>query len=38
MQVFIGGQHLGGCDDTVAAKNSGKLKTLLEQAGVQAKL
>jgi glutaredoxin-related protein len=38
VQVFIGGQHLGGCDDTVAAKNSGKLKALLEQAGVQAKL
>lgn len=35
-QVFIGGEHLGGCDDTIEAKDSGKLKTLLEQAGVQA--
>lgn len=37
-QVFVGGQHVGGCDDTVAALNSGKLKTLLEAAGVHAKL
>ncbi|PRW61185.1 Glutaredoxin family isoform 1 [Chlorella sorokiniana] len=37
-QVFVGGNHVGGCDDTVAAYNSGKLKTLLEAAGVQAKL
>lgn len=37
-QVFIGGTHVGGCDDTLAAYNSGKLKALFEQAGVQAKL
>lgn len=37
-QVFVGGNHVGGCDDTVAAYNSGKLKTLLEAAGVKAKL
>jgi len=37
-QVFVGGNHVGGCDDTVAAYNSGKLKTLLEAAGVNAKL
>lgn len=37
-QVFVGGQHVGGCDDTVAALNSGKLKQMLDAAGVQAKL
>lgn len=37
-QVFIGGQHVGGCDDTLAAKSSGKLKALLEAAGVSANL
>lgn len=37
-QVFVGGQHVGGCDDTMAAYNSGKLKQLLDAAGVQAKL
>ncbi|KAL4854754.1 Glutaredoxin [Chlorella vulgaris] len=36
--VFVGGQHVGGCDDTVAAYQGGKLKTLLEQAGVTANL
>lgn len=38
LQVFIGGEHVGGCDDTLAAKSSGKLKTLLEAAGVTANL
>ncbi|XP_054711967.1 thioredoxin reductase 1, cytoplasmic-like [Uloborus diversus] len=28
-QVFIEGQHLGGCDDTMAAHSSGKLLELL---------
>ncbi|KAI3432589.1 hypothetical protein D9Q98_004137 [Chlorella vulgaris] len=37
-QVFVGGQHVGGCDDTVAAYQGGKLKTLLEQAGVTVNL
>ncbi|KIY96869.1 Glutaredoxin-C8 [Monoraphidium neglectum] len=32
-QVFIGGSHVGGCDDTVAAYNSGKLKELLAGVG-----
>ena len=27
--VFINGQHLGGCDSTVAAKESGKLQAML---------
>jgi glutaredoxin 3 len=31
--VFIGGQHVGGCDDTVAAQHSGKLAKLLQAAG-----
>ncbi|CAL1276737.1 unnamed protein product [Larinioides sclopetarius] len=29
-QVFIEGQHIGGCDDTMEAHNSGKLKALLK--------
>lgn len=34
-QVFIGGEHIGGCDDTVAANKSGKLKELLGSVGVK---
>mmetsp|Transcript_5480 Transcript_5480/g.7406 ORF Transcript_5480/g.7406 Transcript_5480/m.7406 type:complete len:186 (-) Transcript_5480:206-763(-) len=33
--VFIGGNHVGGCDDTMALKRSGKLNEMLEAAGVQ---
>ncbi|KAG5191469.1 glutaredoxin subgroup I [Tribonema minus] len=33
--VFIGGTHVGGCDDTMAAVQSGKLKELLDKAGVR---
>ena len=29
-QVFIGGQHVGGCDDLFAAHNSGALTKLLK--------
>jgi len=29
-QVFIGGNHLGGCDDTVAAHDNGKLQSLID--------
>eukprot|EP00244_Chara_vulgaris_P007238 TRINITY_DN2719_c0_g1_i1.p1 TRINITY_DN2719_c0_g1~~TRINITY_DN2719_c0_g1_i1.p1 ORF type:complete len:137 (+),score=26.13 TRINITY_DN2719_c0_g1_i1:261-671(+) len=29
-QVFIGGKHLGGSDDTVAAYSSGKLQKMLD--------
>lgn len=32
--IFIGGKHLGGFDTTQAAKNSGNLKTMLDEAGV----
>ncbi|GBF91717.1 glutaredoxin-C4 [Raphidocelis subcapitata] len=32
-QVFIGGNHVGGCDDTVAAYEAGKLKDLLGTVG-----
>jgi len=32
--VTVGGKHLGGCDDTYAAKSSGKLKQMLSAAGV----
>ncbi len=28
-QIFIGGQHIGGCDDLVALDRAGKLNTLL---------
>jgi glutaredoxin 3 len=33
-QVFIGGNHVGGCDDTLAAFKSGELKNLLASVGV----
>lgn len=33
-QVFVGGVHVGGCDDTVAANASGELARLLAAAGV----
>jgi glutaredoxin 3 len=32
--VFIAGQHIGGCDATVAANNKGTLVPLLKTAGV----
>ena len=28
-QIFIGGQHIGGCDDLMALDRAGKLDTLL---------
>lgn len=30
-QIFIGGQHIGGCDDLYALDRAGKLDTLLER-------
>ncbi|KAK2076048.1 hypothetical protein QBZ16_001384 [Prototheca wickerhamii] len=33
-QVFVGGVHVGGCDDTMDAYDSGRLKQLLKDAGV----
>uniref|UniRef100_A0A0K0F2W2 Glutaredoxin-1 (inferred by orthology to a human protein) n=1 Tax=Strongyloides venezuelensis TaxID=75913 RepID=A0A0K0F2W2_STRVS len=30
-KVFIGGKYLGGGDDTVAAKNNGKLEKMLKE-------
>ncbi|MCO5555523.1 hypothetical protein L7F22_063908 [Adiantum nelumboides] len=30
--VFIGGQHIGGCDSTVAKHKEGQLVPLLQQA------
>lgn len=30
--VFIGGKHIGGCDDTVAKNKSGSLLPLLKEA------
>lgn len=35
-QVFVGGVHVGGCDDTVAARADGRLAKMLEGAGVSA--
>ncbi|XP_030544678.1 glutaredoxin [Rhodamnia argentea] len=35
--VFIGGNHIGGCDATTAMHNEGKLVPLLTQAGALAK-
>jgi len=32
-QVFIGGKFIGGCDDTMAAYSSGKLKEILSGVG-----
>lgn len=29
-QIFIGDQHIGGCDDMMALEKSGKLDTMLE--------
>lgn len=29
-QIFIGGQHIGGCDDLQTAQSTGKLEQLLE--------
>ncbi len=28
-QIFIGGQHIGGCDDLIALDRAGKLDALL---------
>lgn len=33
-QVFVGGELIGGCDDTLAAYRSGTLEKLLKKAGV----
>ena len=32
-QIFIDGQHIGGCDDLVALERAGKLDPLLAPAG-----
>jgi len=34
-RVFVGGKFIGGCDDTLALHNSGKLTKILLDAGVQ---
>jgi len=31
-QIFIGGEHIGGCDDLVALERAGKLDRLLAAA------
>mmetsp|Transcript_46058 Transcript_46058/g.87878 ORF Transcript_46058/g.87878 Transcript_46058/m.87878 type:complete len:191 (+) Transcript_46058:134-706(+) len=31
--VFVGGQHVGGCDDTMHLNQTGELKKMLEAAG-----
>ena len=35
--VFIGGGHIGGCDDTMALKKSGELRKMLTDLGVSFK-
>jgi len=30
-QIWIGDQHIGGCDDLMAMENSGQLNILLEE-------
>jgi glutaredoxin-related protein len=34
VQVFIGEKLVGGCDDTLAAHRSGKLKEMLGGVGI----
>ncbi|XP_057978955.1 glutaredoxin [Malania oleifera] len=36
--VFIGGNHIGGCDSTTAKHREGKLVPLLTEAGALAKV
>ena len=31
-QIFIGGEHIGGCDEMMALERAGKLDALLEAA------
>ncbi|HEX6120749.1 MAG TPA: glutaredoxin domain-containing protein, partial [Dongiaceae bacterium] len=33
-QIFINGQHVGGCDELYALDRAGKLKPMLEQPAV----
>lgn len=33
-QVFVGGKHVGGCNDTFAAYRAGRLKELLATHGI----
>jgi len=32
-QIFINGQHVGGCDDLYALERQGQLAPMLSQAG-----
>ncbi|WP_285164404.1 glutaredoxin, partial [Mycobacterium tuberculosis] len=34
--IFIGGKHIGGCDDLMASNSAGKLVPLLTEAGALA--
>ena len=33
-QIFVGGEHVGGCDDLLAEHNAGTLKDRFERAGI----
>jgi cysteine synthase A len=33
-QIFVGGEHIGGCTDLFEAYRSGRLQELLQRAGV----
>jgi cysteine synthase A len=34
-QIFVGGEHLGGCTDTFDAFKQGRLQALLQASGVR---
>ncbi len=36
-QIFVGGEHIGGCTETFDAFNDGRLQKQLQQAGIAAK-
>ena len=36
-QIFVGGQHVGGCTETFNAFNAGELQKLLQANGVPVK-
>lgn len=35
-QIFVGGRHLGGCDDLIALDDSGEFDRILESSGAEA--
>jgi cysteine synthase A len=33
-QIFVGGEHIGGCTETFDAFNDGRLETMLRESGI----